>query len=232
MKQCCGCGNSDCEFYASKQNSDGLENICKSCKSARRIEKRLANPNYYKEMSNKSYLKRRGKKEARRKVYRSENKERILQSTRKYFLENQERLLEIRSENYDKERPVKQAYFQKNKDKIVAKRKERLKSNLNTRLSSALRSRLNHALRRAKTNKAGSAVKDLGCTIDEFKLYIESQFVEGMNWENYGLYGWHIDHKNPLSYFDLSNLDEFKKACHYTNLQPLWATDNLKKGNK
>ena len=53
-----------------------------------------------------------------------------------------------------------------------------------------------------------------------------------MAWENYGLKGWHVDHIIPISFYDLTNEDEVKKACHYSNLQPLWWQDNLEKGNK
>jgi hypothetical protein len=70
----------------------------------------------------------------------------------------------------------------------------------------------------------------LGCSIPELKTYLESKFQEGMSWENWGIYGWHIDHIIPLDAFNLTNREEFLKACHYTNLQPLWAEENLKKG--
>jgi len=93
-----------------------------------------------------------------------------------------------------------------------------------------LRSRLNSALK--NNQKVGSAVNDLGCSIEFLKKHLEKQFKEGMNWNNYGLYGWHIDHIKPLDCFDLSDREELLKACHYTNLQPLWAEDNLSKGSK
>lgn len=77
----------------------------------------------------------------------------------------------------------------------------------------------------------------IGCVLDEFREYIESRFPEGMTWDNYG--EWHIDHVVPLSHFKIVdennmciNIEEAKKANHYTNLQPLWAEDNLKKSNR
>ncbi len=70
----------------------------------------------------------------------------------------------------------------------------------------------------------------IGCSWIDFKIYLESKFTEGMSWDNYGK--WHIDHIVPLSSFDLSDPVQLEKACHYTNLQPLWAKDNLKKSNK
>lgn len=72
----------------------------------------------------------------------------------------------------------------------------------------------------------------LGCTVKELKLYLEKKFKPGMSWENHGLYGWHIDHIKPVSKFKLINPEEQKKCFHYTNLQPLWAKENIKKGNK
>jgi len=72
----------------------------------------------------------------------------------------------------------------------------------------------------------------VGYSLDELKLHLESQFTEGMSWENYGK--WHIDHIIPLSSFDIQNYDDksFKKCWSLENLQPLWAEDNLKKSNK
>ncbi len=116
------------------------------------------------------------------------------------------------------------------KKEIRQQIRERLKTDINYRLSERLRSRLKGAIK--NNYKSGSAVRDLGCSIEEVKKYLESKFQPGMNWENWGLYGWHIDHIQPLSKCDLTDRNEFLKVCHYTNLQPLWAKDNLIKGNK
>ena len=98
---------------------------------------------------------------------------------------------------------------------------------INRKLAINLRGRLSKAIR--NNYKSGSAVSDLGCSIDEFKQYLESKFQLGMTWDNYGRKGWHIDHIVPLCRFDLSDIVQFKKACNFNNLQPLWAKDNLNK---
>jgi hypothetical protein len=107
-------------------------------------------------------------------------------------------------------------------------RSEYQKNHLPTKLSRYLRRRLTMAMELG--SKAGSAVRDLGCSINEFKLYIENQFQPGMSWDNYGK--WHLDHVIPLAYYDLSSRQEFLEACNYLNIQPLWAKDNLEKRRK
>ena len=106
----------------------------------------------------------------------------------------------------------------------------RRKVDLGFKLRGDLRVRLNGVIR--GKNKVGSAVRDLGCSVLEFQAYLESLFQPGMTWKNHGKYGWHIDHKIPLSSFDLTNRSQFLQACHFSNLQPLWAVDNLKKCNR
>jgi hypothetical protein len=77
-----------------------------------------------------------------------------------------------------------------------------------------------------------SSLEYLGCTISELRVYIESRFLPGMTWENHGVKGWHIDHIIPLSRVDLTDESERIKVLHYTNLQPMWASENLKKRNR
>ena len=101
---------------------------------------------------------------------------------------------------------------------------------LEEKIKHRLRSRLWQAI--ANNTKSGSAVKDLGCSIDFLKSHLESLFIPGMTWENYGHKGWHIDHIVPISSFNLSDPEQLKQACRYTNLQPLWWFDNLSKGSK
>ena len=96
-------------------------------------------------------------------------------------------------------------------------RKIKYYKNVNFKLAQVLRSRLSGIL------KKGSPVRDLGCSIDEFRSYLESKWKPGMNWENHSKDGWHIDHIKRLADFDLTDKEQLLRACHYTNLQPMWA---------
>jgi hypothetical protein len=91
-----------------------------------------------------------------------------------------------------------------------------------------IRRRLNRFINSNKLTKRNTTIYLIGCTPDELKNYIENKFVNNMSWENQGM--WHIDHIIPLS--SAKTEDDLIKLCHYTNLQPLWAKDNLRKSNK
>jgi hypothetical protein len=118
--------------------------------------------------------------------------------------------------------------YAKHGDKQIARKKFRYQTDPIYRIRHTLRNRLNCAIDRQW--KSGSAIENLGCSIEKLKKYLESKFQPGMTWDNHGK--WHIDHIIPLSKFDLTDLVQLKKACHFNNLQPLWAEDNIKKGDK
>lgn len=133
-----------------------------------------------------------------------------------------------KKQDKDKLRVKSQQSYQKNKAKITKTYRERRKTDVNFKISQYLRNRVNAIIH--FEYKAGSAIRDLGCSVQELKAHLEASFQSGMSWENYGK--WHIDHIFPLSKADLSDRQQFLKVCHYSNLQPLWAADNIRKSNK
>ncbi len=151
------------------------------------------------------------------KIYYEKNKQESQERARNWKEKNRKRIQSYNLE-YKKTHKLQQNLYQKN----------RLKTDIQFKLSVCLRMRISQAI------KAGSAIEDLGCTIIEFKNYIENQFIEGMTWNNWGngKNKWNIDHIKPLSKFDLSNREQFLEACNYKNLRPLWWIDNLRKGNR
>lgn len=101
----------------------------------------------------------------------------------------------------------------------------RMKTDPNFKLLNLLRGRLNQAFKASKWVKAANREDLLGADITIVKTHIESLFTDGMNWNNMG--EWHIDHILPIG--KCESLEEMVNRCHYKNLQPLWAIDNLKK---
>lgn len=171
--------------------------------------------------------------------YYKENKDKIKSRAAKWNKDNPNRRKEIFTKAINKldlkqESQRKRDYYLIHKDKVIKRTSEwarkRRKENIEYKLACRIRSRFNKSI---KGNfKSGSSIKDLGCTVKEFKSYIESLFKPGMTWDNWSYSGWHLDHIIPLSLFNLTNREELLKACHYTNLQPLWAKENMKKRNK
>lgn len=210
LKKCTDC-NVEKEltaFIKKKGGKYGVNSICYNCRSTRAKKYLIENRDSEKQRHKKYRLKNRDKEIKRSKKYREENKEKVY----------------IGVKNALKKKP--DYYRNYHRNYVKNKRKE----DINFRLADSLRSRLNRAIK--KNQKLLSAVGDLGCSIEELKVYLESKFQPGMTWENYGYYGWHVDHIIPLSKADLTNKEETKKVLHYTNLQPLWRKENQSKGNR
>ncbi len=171
----------------------------------------LANPEKVKAAQKAWYAANAEKAKAQQKLWRTANPEKAKAAGKAWYMANPEKA------------KVAHRVYQKN----------RRRTDTNFRLADNLRSRIACALRNGQ--KAGSAVRDLGCSIEYLKKHhLESQFQPGMTWDNYGNKAgcWSIDHIKPLSKFDLTDRQQFLEACHYTNLQPLWHIDNILKRDK
>jgi len=192
---------------------------------------------YKKKYDKKYYIKNKEKILLRCKKNYIKNKERILKKSREYYQKNK-KIINKRKRNYQK------LYCSKNKEKILkwAKKarmkrrdkfnkyiRDRLKTDINFKLRKTIRARIRLALKNDK--KRSKTLKLLGVNnIITAKKHLEKLFKPRMTWKNHGK--WHIDHIIPCSSFDLTKASEQRECFHYTNLQPLWASENLAKGSK
>lgn len=183
------------------------------------------------------------------KQYRKDNLEKSRKKEIAYYRKNREKILDRRKRIYSEKKKrgalkpqvltesqrlrkclVQKKYYQNNKKRYLEYHYKRMESDLQYRIRWLVRSNVKARLKTFK--KAGPRTLDLiGCDIETLKAHIESLFQTGMSWGNWGMWGWHLDHKIPLSKFDLTDPEQLKKACHYSNLQPLWAKDNLRKND-
>lgn len=133
-----------------------------------------------------------------------------------YYEENKEKVKEYYSDNRVKANEAQARYHEKRMQNPVKR------AAYFARLFTTM------ALKRKGYSKTTSTMAILGCDFETFKAHIESNFKEGMSWENRS--EWHIDHHVPLS--SAKTKEDVMKLGHYTNLNPLWSIDNLKKGSK
>ncbi len=119
--------------------------------------------------------------------------------------------------------------YEANGEAIWKRQYQRIKANPAARIRRTTRHRLWKVLK--GNPKSARSFEIVGCTHHELKAHLEAKFLPGMTWDNYGVHGWHIDHIIPCAAFDLSKETEQRKCFHFTNLQPLWAKDNLRKSD-
>ena len=171
--------------------------------------------------------------------YRKKNRDKINARFRKWYKNNpehQKKVKEYREKN--KEKLLK--YFEEYRKKPGYKEKfnlymknymnNKLKTDPDFKLKMQLRHRIYLALKVKGISKSKRTMKLLGCTVEELWKHLESKFQPGMTKENYGK--WHVDHIRPCASFDLTDPKQQFICFHYTNLQPLWAKDNIRKGAK
>lgn len=197
------------EFPKRKSSKDGYRPCCKKCVAIQIKE--------YCESNKESISKNK-------KEYYSKNKKAILDSRKKDY----ERVREIRIDNKEERNLYIREWRKRNKERISNKIKEKKKSDNLYKLLDSIRTLIWISIKRMGYDKNLKTQKILGCSFDEFKFHIESQFKEGMCWENHGK--WHLDHIIPIS--SSKSEEEVYKLNHYKNFQPLWAFENLSKGNK
>ena len=204
-KICSKCGNEKelSDFGKDSSRTNGISYLCKKCLLIKSNE------------------------------YRKKNREKVLQSYKLYNKVNKDKIKskrKIRDEiNSNKIKEYRKKFNSKNRDYFNKWEKNKRKTDILFKLSGNMRKRLNSFLKIKKIKKQNKTFDIIGCSPQFLKEYLEQKFTEGMCWELMGQHI-HIDHIIPLS--SAITEEEVYKLCHYTNLQPLWSEDNLKKGNK
>lgn len=208
-----------CFFGKNKQTKSGYRSTCNDCRREESKKYREKNPEKRKETIQK---------------YNDNNKDIINKKNKKRYLLNPEKnkLIKLKSyhKNKEKNKEKLKLYRIKNRDKRTEYQKNKINNDELYRLSSAMRSRLRNFLKIKNWSKDNKTFDLVGCPTKYLREHLEKQFKDGMCWDNYGFNGWHIDHIIPLS--SAKNIEEINKLCHYSNLQPLWAQENLSKGGK
>lgn len=174
--------------------------------NARSKARRDANPEHSKAVERKSHAKHRDKRNSESLKWVHEHPE----YRKQYYQDHKDEYL-LRSRRYNSERMANDPAY-------------KIKKNLRVRLA--------HAVSDAKAGKASDTMTLLGCSLKHFMWYLERNFKPGMTFDNYGVKGWHIDHKKPIDFFDLTDPEQQRYCFHFSNLQPLWAKENLTKSNK
>lgn len=230
MKKCSKCKIEKelSDFNKNKVRKDGLQSYCKGCKKEYKGQWYKANKEKITEyiQDNKEYYKEYSKK------WRQANKEKIKERDKQYLEANKEKRKESQRRWQQANKEKLKEYRQANKEKINENRKKTQRNRKRTdplyKLKCNLRSRTSIAFKNIGYSKDTKTQEMLGVDWEIVKSHIERQFTKGMNWNNQG--SWHVDHIIPLA--SAKDEKELLKLCHYSNLQPLWAEDNLSKKDK
>ena len=206
-----------CEFYKRNETKDGYRSDCKICFNEKCLMYRLNNKEKIKNRQKEYFQKNKQSHLKKKQNWRKNNPEEYKTQNKNYW----EKTKDIQSEK-------KKIWIENNREKYNSYWTNRKKNDPEFKLLMGMRSMLCGYLKKLNITKKNKTFDIVGCTPQSLKEHLESQFTDGMSWDNRS--EWHIDHIIPLS--SAKTEDEIYKLCHYTNLQPLWALDNIMKSNK
>ncbi len=217
----CGKEKDPSNFGKHSRHKDGLQSQCKECIKEAQSGYYEDHKSIIKLHSNQWYKDNTEEKKAYQKQYRLDNLEEDKKRKIEYNLKNKEKISKNNKE-----------YSQNPKNKTRRNKllRERYATDINFKIEKNLRTRIWSVLK--GIYKSQRTLDLLGCSIEELKHHLESQFTSGMSWDSCGLNGWEIDHVKPCASFNLSDPKQQKLCFHYTNLQPLWSEDNRIKADK
>jgi hypothetical protein len=242
----------DCEIALNETNKAKDRNICKSCKNIKYKEyvKNKLSKMYEQdvkrncstcsiELTKENQVKNRPTCKncynATRKDYKKNNKDLIIESNKEYYKNNKAIINEKNHNAYvanrEKYLAKKKEWKNKNRDTYNAKVNERFRTNPIARLKRNCRTKINHLLKSNSLNPKSTILKLLDCTFKQLKEWLQSNFKEGMTFDNYGSF-WSVDHVIPCAKFDLSKDDDIKNCFRWCNIQPLEGQINSSKQDK
>lgn len=256
-KKCVCCGKatggkarcSVCDSRKTKYSPEQVREWCRNyrnrnpgrVKRLRRDRERLPENREKKRLKSLIYRQQhREKFRIRGRLYYCKNRKKLSARSRFYQLrkgsKHLERRRELRLVHKDSENKRQSKWRKENREKVRhyarKNRKLRLQRDFGFVVRERLRTRIRQAIKCHSGVKAKRTMELLGCSLNDFRVYIESKFDTGMTWENWG-HGsdkWNLDHIIPCAIFDLTNSDHQKRCFHFSNYQPLWQPDNFKKG--
>lgn len=208
------------EFSKNKNSKDNLQPSCRKCMTKKANLWRLNNPEKIK-INKANYYKK----------YSVENKEKITKYASEWRSNNKDKTSKYNNDWLKKNKNYQKKYMDKNKGYMGKYFKKRFLDDYIFKAQHNIRNMIKNSFKRACNGTYKKGLKTefiLGCTIQEFIEYISNKFTDGMTINNHG--DWHFDHIIPIS--DAKTNEDIIKLNHYTNFQPLWAIDNLKKSNK
>lgn len=228
-------------FFKNKSTKDGISCWCKECNKQHRQKNKEKNKEKITKYQKQYYQNNKEIFSKKSKQYNQSNKKRNSERSKQYYLDNKKKITESVKKYYQNNKEKIAIYEEKRRKKNKVRmrgyhrdyQRRKLKEDPTYRLNARMRKSISRSLRNKNISKSGRPWESLvKFTLRELIIHIESLFSDGMTLENYGK--WHIDHIKPKSLFNFESIDdsEFKECWALSNLQPLWAKDNLKKSNK